>query len=74
VLTNEASRQIDAGPVTRALKYAVSVFGETGYAMQWLNEPNEAMGGAVPLKLLTTVEGEKVVRAELAAIEHGLPA
>jgi putative toxin-antitoxin system antitoxin component (TIGR02293 family) len=59
--------------IARALVYAVSVFGETGYAVQWLKEPNEALGGEVPLKLLATVEGDEVVRTELGAIEHGLP-
>jgi uncharacterized protein (DUF2384 family) len=54
--------------------YAVSAFGEADYAVQWLKEPNEALGGAVPLKLLATVEGDEIVRAELGAIEHGLPA
>ena len=58
----------------RALVYAVNVFGETDYAVQWLKEPSEALGGAVPLKLLATVEGDEIVRAELGAIEHGLPA
>jgi len=60
--------------IARALVYAVSVFGETDYAVQWLKEPNEALGGAVPLKLLATVEGDEIVRAELGAVEHGLPA
>jgi putative toxin-antitoxin system antitoxin component (TIGR02293 family) len=59
--------------ITRALVYAVSVFGESDYAVQWLKEPNEALGGGVPLKLLATVEGDEVVRAELGAIGHGLP-
>jgi putative toxin-antitoxin system antitoxin component (TIGR02293 family) len=60
--------------IARALVYAVSVFGETDYAVQWLKEANEALGGAVPLQLLATVEGDEIVRAELGAIEHGLPA
>lgn len=60
--------------IARALVYAVSVFGETGYAVQWLKEPNEALGGAIPLQLLATVEGDEIVRTELGAIEHGLPA
>jgi putative toxin-antitoxin system antitoxin component (TIGR02293 family) len=59
--------------IARALVYAVSVFGETEYAVQWLKEPNEALGGEVPLKLLATVEGDEIVRAEIGAIEHGLP-
>ena len=49
------------------------VFGEADYAVQWLNEPNEALGGAIPLTLLATTEGDELVRAELGYIEHGLP-
>jgi len=60
--------------IARALVYAVSVFGETDYAVQWLKEPNEALGGEIPLKLLATGEGDEIVRAELGAVEHGLPA
>jgi putative toxin-antitoxin system antitoxin component (TIGR02293 family) len=60
--------------IARALVFAVSVFGEGDYAVQWLKEPNEALGGAVPLKLLATVEGDEIVRTELGAVEHGLPA
>lgn len=60
--------------IARALVYAVNVFGETEYAVHWLKEPNEVLGGAVPLRLLATVEGDEIVRAELGAIEHGLPA
>jgi|GEM_PF-690386 len=59
--------------VSRALVHAVSVFEDTGYAVQWLKEPNEALGGARPLNLLATIEGDEVVHAELGTIEHGLP-
>jgi putative toxin-antitoxin system antitoxin component (TIGR02293 family) len=59
--------------VARALVHAVSVLEDTGYAVQWLKEPNEALGGAQPLSLLATVEGDEVVHAELGAIEYGLP-
>jgi len=60
--------------IARALVFAVSVFGEADYAVQWLKEPNEALGGVIPLKLLATVEGDEIVRTELGAVEHGLPA
>jgi putative toxin-antitoxin system antitoxin component (TIGR02293 family) len=59
--------------IARALVYAVSVFGDVGYAVQWLKEFNEALGGASPLSLLATVEGDEVVHAEIGAVEHGLP-
>src|SRR5262245_42568425 len=42
--------------IARALVMAVSVFGEADYAVQWLKESNEALGGSVPLQLVATVE------------------
>jgi|GEM_PF-953646 len=53
--------------IARAIVRAVSVFGETEYAVQWLKEPNEALGGAVPLSLVGTVEGNEILHAELGA-------
>jgi putative toxin-antitoxin system antitoxin component (TIGR02293 family) len=59
--------------VSRALVHAISVFEDAGHAVQWLKDPNEALGGARPISLLATVEGDEVIHAELGAIEHGLP-
>jgi putative toxin-antitoxin system antitoxin component (TIGR02293 family) len=59
--------------IARAIVHAVSVFEHAGYAVQWLKEPNEALGGAPPLSLLATVEGDAVVHSELGAVEHGMP-
>jgi putative toxin-antitoxin system antitoxin component (TIGR02293 family) len=59
--------------IARAIVHAVSVFEDAGYAVQWLKDPNEALGGAIPLSLLATVEGDEVVHAELGAVEHGMP-
>src|SRR6185369_14581055 len=47
--------------IARALVCAVNVFGETTYAAHWLKASNEALGGAVPLTLVTTVEGDEIV-------------
>ena len=66
-MTDTADERIDC--VLRA----ASVFGDAGYATQWLAEPNPALGGVTPLQLLATAEGEEIVRAELNAIAHGLP-
>jgi putative toxin-antitoxin system antitoxin component (TIGR02293 family) len=60
--------------IARAVVHAVSVFEDAAAAVDWLKEPNEALGGAAPLSLLVTVEGDEVVHAELGAVEHGLPA
>ena len=59
--------------IARAVVRAVSVFGDADYAVQWLKEPNEALGGTTALSLLATIEGDQVVHAEIGAIEHGLP-
>ena len=59
--------------IARALVHAVSVFGDADYAVHWLKERNEALGGTCPLNLLATVEGDEVVHAEIGAVEHGLP-
>ena len=63
-----------AAAISRAFAHAVSVFGEASHAVQWLEEPNQALGGRVPLELLAISEGDEIVHAELSAIEHGLPA
>jgi len=59
--------------IARAIVHAVSVFEDAAYAVHWLKESNEALGGATPLSLLSTVEGDEVVHAELGAVEHGMP-
>ena len=59
--------------IARAIVHAVSVFEDAGYAVKWLKEPSEALGGATPLSLLATVEGDEVVHTELGAVEHGMP-
>lgn len=51
--------------IARAIVHAVSVFEDAGYAVQWLKAPNEALGGATPLNLLATVEGDEVIHSEL---------
>jgi putative toxin-antitoxin system antitoxin component (TIGR02293 family) len=60
--------------IARAVVHAVSVFEDAAAAVDWLKEPNEALGGVAPLSLLVTIEGDEVVHAELGAVEHGLPA
>src|SRR5262245_46789162 len=60
--------------IANVLTVAAKVFGDTEAALIWLKTPNEALGGAVPFRLLATIEGEEVVGAELGAIDHGLPA
>jgi putative toxin-antitoxin system antitoxin component (TIGR02293 family) len=59
--------------IARAIVHAASVFENAEYGVQWLKEPNEALGGAAPLSLLATVEGDELVHTELGAVEHGMP-
>lgn len=57
----------------RAWSTASIAFEDADYAMEWLREPNEALGGQVPFDLLVSADGEDAVLDELAKIEHGLP-
>jgi hypothetical protein len=42
--------------------------------MTGLSDSNEALGGAIPRRILLSAGGDQIVHAELSAIEHGHPA
>lgn len=48
------------------------VFHDKGEGMDWLKEPNPALGGAVPYDLLSTEEGLQQVDDILTRIEYGV--
>lgn len=48
------------------------VFHDIGEGMDWLKEPNPALGGAVPYDLLSTDEGFQQVNDILTRIEYGV--
>jgi uncharacterized protein (DUF2384 family) len=41
---------------------------------EWFHEPNRALGGFIPMRLILDPHGHQIVRDELGAAAHGLPA
>jgi len=59
---------------SRELKVAAiaeKAFGDRDKATSWLNKPNQALGGKIPLALLDTDEGAKQVTDLLGRIDTG---
>jgi putative toxin-antitoxin system antitoxin component (TIGR02293 family) len=56
----------------RIVKEAERVFSEPEKAHRWLRKPSRALGGAVPLELLETEEGARIVENEIGVIDHGM--
>ncbi len=51
---------------------AQRVFGEVLPAREWLTTPNAALDNAIPLRLLRSGTGAKLVESVLIRIEHGV--
>jgi putative toxin-antitoxin system antitoxin component (TIGR02293 family) len=51
---------------------ADDIFGQRDEAHAWLRESNGALGGQLPLALLDTEEGGRLVEAVLGRIAHGI--
>jgi putative toxin-antitoxin system antitoxin component (TIGR02293 family) len=52
--------------------FAQRVFGDAEVARQWLLTPNPALGREIPLRLVRTGSGAKVVENVLVRVEHGV--
>ncbi|HEY3848194.1 MAG TPA: antitoxin Xre/MbcA/ParS toxin-binding domain-containing protein [Acetobacteraceae bacterium] len=58
--------------LARIQAMADEVFGNRQKSHRWLRKPNGALGSQVPLALLDTEEGGRVVEAVLGRIAHGI--
>jgi putative toxin-antitoxin system antitoxin component (TIGR02293 family) len=58
--------------LARIQAIADEVFGDRAEARLWLREKNGALGGQVPLALLDTEEGGRLVEAVLGRIAFGI--
>jgi putative toxin-antitoxin system antitoxin component (TIGR02293 family) len=56
----------------RVVKEAERVFGNPEKAHRWLRKPSRALDKAVPLELLETEEGARIVENELGVIDYGM--
>lgn len=48
------------------------IFGERQKAQRWLRKPSRALNGVVPLDLLASETGARLVEEELYRIEYGI--
>jgi putative toxin-antitoxin system antitoxin component (TIGR02293 family) len=58
--------------LARVAGQAVSVFGAEDKATTWLQRPNRALNGELPIRLLDTDVGARQVEDILGRIEHGI--
>jgi putative toxin-antitoxin system antitoxin component (TIGR02293 family) len=58
--------------VARIMHRAIEVFEDRATALDWLKEPNRALGSVSPLSLLDTDLGAEAVRDTMGRIEHGV--
>ena len=58
--------------VARVMAHAMDTLGTAEKASRWLQKPNFALGGEVPLELLDTDAGRHSVEAILYRIEYGV--
>jgi putative toxin-antitoxin system antitoxin component (TIGR02293 family) len=58
--------------LARIMAYAEEVFGDREKAHTWLRRPNRAMEGRLPLDLLETETGGRIVETILGRIQHGI--
>lgn len=58
--------------VVRVATLAEDVLGDVGKASRWLQKPNRALGGVVPLHRLDTDLGAREVEDILGRIEYGV--
>jgi putative toxin-antitoxin system antitoxin component (TIGR02293 family) len=61
-----------ASRVARIAAQAVEMFGRADLAQAWLRRPCRALAGKVPLGLLGTDAGSRLVEDELIRIDHGV--
>ena len=69
-LTPEESDRL--ARVARVLSTADETFGDPEKAYRWLRKQNRGLGGRVPLELLATEAGARVVEQALERISHGI--
>jgi putative toxin-antitoxin system antitoxin component (TIGR02293 family) len=58
--------------LARVAALALDVFEDTEKVRRWLHKPNRALGGDIPILLLSTDIGARQVEEALIAIDHGI--
>ena len=58
--------------IKRIVEFAERVFADPVKAHRWLRKPSRALNGAVPIELIETEEGARIVENEIGVIDHGM--
>jgi putative toxin-antitoxin system antitoxin component (TIGR02293 family) len=69
-LTSEESERVVR--LARVLAQATNNLGSVEKARRWLQKPNRALGGEVPIRMLDTDIGANAVLEELGRIDYGV--
>lgn len=66
------STAAESNRLDQILAHAELALGGQNKALEWLNRPNQALNGAIPLELLDTDSGAAQVDDVLGRLEHGV--
>jgi putative toxin-antitoxin system antitoxin component (TIGR02293 family) len=70
--TNSKRRRLRKPPPSlRVTEYAEKIFGDANLARQYLNLPNPALKGRIPIEMAKTDAGAREVEAALSRFAHG---
>jgi putative toxin-antitoxin system antitoxin component (TIGR02293 family) len=72
---NEQLSVVEADRVLRIkhiIEFADRVFGDPEKARRWLRKPSRALDMSIPLELIETEQGGRIVENELGVIDHGM--
>jgi putative toxin-antitoxin system antitoxin component (TIGR02293 family) len=58
--------------ILKVFTRCIDVFGSKEQAARWLNNPNHALGGERPIRLMDTIEGISLVHDTVTRIEYGV--
>ena len=75
LLNREALKVSEGDAIARLLRVteaAVKAFGEDDFARKWLNLPNPALSGGIPIELAETDAGARNVEDVLGRFAHGV--
>ena len=69
--TLKASEADAIGRLLRVTEYAEKMFGDANFARQYLNLPNPALKGRIPIEMAETDAGAREVEAAISRFAHG---
>jgi putative toxin-antitoxin system antitoxin component (TIGR02293 family) len=59
--------------IERTVDVGQDVFGDPELFLRWLRQSCEALGGKLPVELLGSITGARLVRDVLVRIDYGVP-